>query len=330
MSILEQMELRQLEHFVAVAEDASFTKAARRLHYVQSALSVSVQALERELGVRLFDRTTHRVVLTGAGEALVPAARRTLAAAEETRDVAAGVRGVLRGTLRIGLMQSFTFADIPGLLGQFHRIHPGVEIQVRPAAGGAAALAEELRHGALDIAFIALPEPPPGVTAVPLGSEDLVLVTDRAHAPPGRGPVHLESLVGATFVDVATGWGIRTVVDTAFAAARLDRRVQFEIADITTLLQLVQAGLGIALLPPSTLPANASNLHRRAVSPAITWHVAMATPSGRASAAASALAELVRPPAQTSSAAPPTPVPAGSRAEEAPSSQTPRLRRSRL
>lgn len=320
MSILEHMELRQLEHFVAVAEDASFTKAARRLHYVQSALSVSVQALERELGVRLFDRTTHRVALTSAGEALVAAARRTLAAAEETRDIAAGVRGVLRGTLRIGLMQSFAFADIPGLLGQFHRQHPGVEIQVHPAAGGAAALAQELREGALDIAFIALPDlpdPPPGVTVFPLGSEDLVLVTDRAHAPPGRGPVHLDALVDATFVDVATGWGIRTVVDTAFAAARLDRRVQFEIADIATLLQLVQAGLGIALLPPSTIPSDASNLHRRAVSPAITWHVAMATPSGRTSAAASALAELVRLAAQSSAAAPHprTPAAARSRAE---------------
>ena len=81
MTYAEPMELRQLDHFVAIAEDGSFTKAARRLNYVQSALSVSVQALERELGVRLFDRTTHRVALTDAGDALLPAARRALAAA---------------------------------------------------------------------------------------------------------------------------------------------------------------------------------------------------------------------------------------------------------
>ena len=186
------MELRQLEHFIAIAEDGSFTKAARRLNYVQSALSVSVKALEGELRVRLFDRTTHRVALTSAGEALLPAARRTLAAAEETRDVAAAVRGVLRGALRVGIMQSFAFADVPGLLGRFHRQHPGVEIQVRPAAGGSAALLDELREGGLDIAFVALLDPASGVDAVPLGSEELVLVAAPQWAPAGRGPVPLD------------------------------------------------------------------------------------------------------------------------------------------
>src|SRR5258708_39043583 len=94
------MDIRQLEQFVAIAEERSFTRAARRLSYVQSALSVSIQSLERELGVRFFDRTTHRVVLTDAGEALLPSARRTLTSAEETRDLAAAVKGVLRGRLR--------------------------------------------------------------------------------------------------------------------------------------------------------------------------------------------------------------------------------------
>src|ERR1700689_4549191 len=191
------MELRQLSHFVAIAEDGSFTKAARRLNYVQSALSVSVQALERELAVRLFDRTTHRVTLTAAGEALLPAARRTLAAAEEARDAAAAVKGVLRGKLRVGIMQSFAFADVPGVLGRFHREHPAVEIQVRPSAGGSAALLEDIRQGGLDIAFTALFDPAPAVDAVPLGSEELVLVAAPQQAPAGRGPVTLDTLVDA-------------------------------------------------------------------------------------------------------------------------------------
>ena len=93
------MELRQLNHFVAVAEEQSFTNAARRLSYVQSALSVSIQSLERELGVRLFERTTHRVALTDAGDALLPSARQILASVEQTRDIAAALRGVLRGCL---------------------------------------------------------------------------------------------------------------------------------------------------------------------------------------------------------------------------------------
>jgi DNA-binding transcriptional LysR family regulator len=287
------VELRQLEHFVAVAEDGSFTKAARRLNYVQSALSVSVQALERELRVRLFDRTTHRVALTAAGGALLPAARRTLAAAEETRDVAAAVRGVLRGTLRVGIMQSFAFGDLPAMLGRFHRQHPGVEIQVRPAVGGSAALLDELRQGGLDIAFVALFDPASGVDTVPLGSEELVLWAAPQWAPAGRGPVLLETLVDAAFVDFPTGWGIRAAVDRAFAAAQLSRRVTMEIADVATVVQLLRAGLGFALLPPSLIPSDERVLLQRTVSPPVTWHVVMATPSGRTSAAAKALAELV-------------------------------------
>jgi DNA-binding transcriptional LysR family regulator len=288
------VELRQLEHFVAVAADGSFTKAARRLNYVQSALSVSVQALERELSVRLFDRTTHRVTLTAAGEAVLPAARQALAAAEEIRDTAAALRGVLRGTLRVGIMQSFAFADVPGLLGRFHREHPDVEIQVRPAAGGSAALAEELRHGGLDIAFLAVFDVPSGLTAIPLGSEELVVVTAPENALPGRGPVTLDSLADARFVDFPVGWGIRTAVDRAFAAAGLERRVTIEVADVTACVQLLRAGLGIALLPPSLIHAGDVELEQRAVAPVLAWELVMARPAGRAStAAAAAFAELV-------------------------------------
>src|SRR5487761_1077727 len=289
------MEFRQLSHFVAVAEDGSFTKAARRLSYVQSALSVSVQALERELSVRLFDRTTHRVTLTGAGRSLLPVARQTLAAAEEIRDVAAALRGVLRGTLRVGIMQSLPFADVPELLGTFHRQHPDVEIEVRPAAGGSAALVEELRQGGLDIAFIALHDLPSGLTAIPLGSEELVVVTAPETALPGRGPVTLDQLADARFVDFPAGWGVRTAVDRAFAAAGLERNVTIEAAAVAACLQLLRAGLGIALLPPSLIPSGGGpHLMQRAVSPPPTWHVVMASPAGHAAnAAATAFTELV-------------------------------------
>jgi DNA-binding transcriptional LysR family regulator len=288
------VELRQLSHFVAVAEDSSFTKAAQRLNYVQSALSVSIQALERELGVRLFDRTTHRVTLTGPGEALLPAARRTLAAADETRDIAAAVKGVLRGRLRVGIMQSFSFADVPGALGQFQRQHPDVEIHVHPAAGGSAALVEELRQGRLDIAFIALVDQAAGVNTIPLGSENLVFVSSPDQAPSSRRrAVAIDTLADATFVDFPTGWGVRTVVDRAFAAAGIHRRVTMEIADVATALQLIRAGLGVAVIPPSLVPPGDTGLLQRPLSPAITWHVVMATPSSGANAAAHVLAGLV-------------------------------------
>jgi DNA-binding transcriptional LysR family regulator len=200
------MELRQLEHFVAVADEQSFTRAARRLSYVQSALSVSIQSLERELGVRLFDRTTHSVALTDAGEAVLPYARETLASAEQTRDVAAAVKGLLRGTVRIGIMQSFAFLDVGDLLGRFHRRHPEVEIQLRPSAGGSQALVEELRRRDIDIAFVSVIEDPVGVSTTELGVEDLHLVGTAELLPPRRPRIDLSRLAEATFVDFPAGW----------------------------------------------------------------------------------------------------------------------------
>jgi DNA-binding transcriptional LysR family regulator len=288
------MELRQFEHFVAVAEAESFTRAARRLSYVQSALSVSIQALERELGVRLFDRTTHRVALTDAGAALLPTARRALGAIEEARDTAAAFHGVLRGTLRIGLMQAFAFVDVPDLLGRFHEEHPDVEIQIRPSAGGSAALVDELRQGESDIAFVSLPDDPPSVVATPLGVEELVLVGRPGRLLSGRGSVTLDAIAAADFVDFPSGWGVRTIIDRAFTAADLRRDVTIEVADVATLIRLVRAGLGVAVLPRSLLPNGDPAIRTRSLMPALSWRAVMAVPADRpVSGAARALAELV-------------------------------------
>jgi DNA-binding transcriptional LysR family regulator len=287
------VELRQLNHFVAVAEEQSFTNAARRLSYVQSALSVSIQSLERELGVRLFARTTHRVALTDAGDALLPSARQILASVEQTRDIAAALRGVLRGTVRIGIMQSFAFLDIADLLGTFHRQHPDVEIQIRPSAGGSQALIEELKHGGIDIAFVSVMDDPVGVSMSELGVEELHLVGTAELLPPRRARVELSRLAEATFVDFPAGWGVRTAVDHAFAAAGLRRRATIEVADVGTCLQLLQAGLGVALLPPSLLHGD-DRLQTRRLASRLTWRVVMAVPSNRpVRAAAQAFAESV-------------------------------------
>ncbi|HEX3804277.1 MAG TPA: LysR family transcriptional regulator [Solirubrobacteraceae bacterium] len=269
------MELRQLEHFVAVAEDESFTRAARRLGYVQSALSVSIQSLERELSLRLFERTTHRVRLTEAGRALLPSARATIAAAGGFRDEAAAVNGVLRGRLRIGLMQSFNVLNVPRLLGRFHREHPDVELTVRPAVGGSATLLSAVATGELDLAFIAVAEPPTGLRMLPLIQEPLQLVASEGEALPLQRSVKLEQLAETSFVDFPIGWGIRTVVDQAFAQLGLQRRIGIEVADVTTFLQLVREGLGVALLPDSLMTADPHGLRTHPITPTLSWDVAV-------------------------------------------------------
>lgn len=290
------MELRQLEHFVAVAEDQSFTRAAHRLGYVQSALSVSIQALERELGLRLLDRTTHRVSLTDAGHVLLPSARATLAGAETFRDEAAGLHGVVRGTLRIGIMQAFAAADVPGALGRFHREHPLVDVTIRPALGGSQSMLESVAEGELDVAFVAVAELPAGLDARPLASEPLLLAFGPGFEPVvKRGRARLSDLSDETFVDFPVGWNVRTVIDRAFRQLGIARRVGIEVADVGTHVRLVREGLGIALLPDSLMGADgASGLTTLPTEPGLSWSPAVVTRGGGAlSPAATAFLELL-------------------------------------
>jgi DNA-binding transcriptional LysR family regulator len=246
------MELRHLTHFVAVAEQGSFTRASEQLHIVQSAVSASIRSLERELGVELFQRTTQRVQLTDAGQVLLPEARRTLAAAAGARDAIDEVRGGVRGTVRLGTMQALRIVDVPRLLAVFHRNHPLVELQVRHAGGGSVRLADDVRHGALDIAILALHERRvPGLELTMLGSEALALTCHKHHRLAARKAVELADLADEKFIDFPLGWGVRTATDLAFAAARVRRAVTMEVDDVLELERIVAAGLGVALLPPS-------------------------------------------------------------------------------
>src|SRR3954452_22066507 len=119
------MELRHLATFAAVAEEGSFTRAAGRLHVVQSAVSSGVRALERELGATLFDRTTHRVQLSEAGRALLPEARRTLAPAAPALAADDHLLGGLRGTVRLGMMLSQRAVSVRRLVSALRAEHPG-------------------------------------------------------------------------------------------------------------------------------------------------------------------------------------------------------------
>ena len=290
------MELRHLEHFVAVAEERSFTRAASRVHLVQSALSVSVQSLERELDTRLFDRTTHQVALTDAGQALLPEARRTLEAAAAARSAVVGANEGMRGTLRLGLMQSLTLVDVAGLIARFHRERPLVAIRPRPATGGSASLAEEVGRGTLDAAFIATNGPPVrNVSVKALAAEPILLVCPTDHHLAHRKVVTPEVIRDETFVEFAPGWGIRTAADQLFAGARIERSISVEVPDVSTFLALAKAGLGVGFLTGSIL-GTTDGLVGIKVRPAASFEIGLAVPSaGPLSPVTRAFVDLVYP-----------------------------------
>src|SRR5882757_1501574 len=244
------MELRQLEHFVAVAQECHFTRAAKRLHIAQSGLSASIRSLERELGASLFLRSTRQVQLTPAGQALLIEARRALSASNAAKDAVAAVQGLLRGTLSIGSLQCLHAVHLPTLLARFLTAHPGLEILLRQ--GGSDELVELVRTGRLDVAFVSRPARfPEDVVISALDSEPLVLACAPGHPLATPTAVKLADLTEEQFVDFPPDWGTRDLADRVLAAAGVERRVALEVTDVHSLLDLVACGLGVALVPRS-------------------------------------------------------------------------------
>lgn len=279
------MEVRQLEYFVAVAERRHFTRAARELHVAQSGLSAAIRTLERELGAELFIRNTRTVELTDAGRALLVEARHTLNNIAAAKDAVAAVQGLLRGRLAVGTMQCLGALDVPALLARFHAAHPGVELRMRQ--GGSTELIERVRTGDLDMAFVSVPTPEPtGVALAELAREPMVLACGSEHRLVDHENVDLAELAKETFVDFHTGWITRDLTDQALATICPDRRVALEVNDVHWLLDLVAAGLGVALVPHSFTRKRTNARFVPLWPPAPTWRIAVATPSGRRPSAA--------------------------------------------
>src|SRR5258708_2244399 len=198
------MELRQIEHFVAVTEEMHFTRAARRMNVVQSALSASIAALEAELGARLFHRTTRQVRMTAAGEAFYEKARSVLEAVRQARASVVATQGLERGRLIIGTVQSLpAFLDIPGLLAAFHARHPAIQVSLRQ--DNRLRLVEQVADGRCDLALLPVVDIPAGVEAAMVVEQAMVMVCAPGHPLAGRPSVALERLREATSVDFSPG-----------------------------------------------------------------------------------------------------------------------------
>jgi len=283
------MELRQLAHFVAVTEELHFTRAAARVHVVQSSLSASIRALEHEVGTALFVRDSRHVTLTQAGRALLPAARRALAAADEGRDAVAGTRGVLKGQLHVGAIQTLGVIDLPSLLAAFRHAHPGVTIQLSHDA--APVLASAAADAQLDIAFIDGPTDPARLTRTEIGHDDLVLAGPQDDPLAKRTSINLAdpALRDRDFVDYRADSALRAQIDVACAAAGLARRTACEAQNMQYLTELIQHGLGISVLPPASVRAVTAHVATIPITPPLRRDICAVTaathpPTGSAQA----------------------------------------------
>lgn len=244
-----------MRYVLAVAETASFTRAAERCLVVQSALSHQIARLERELGARLFERTSRRVSLTPAGAAFLPAARQCLEAAERAAAEVAAAVGEVRGRLAVGLIPTVTAVDIPSVLRDFHERYPQVRISLK--VGSSDDLVEKVRDGQLDVAFLGLPlsARPQGVAVHELARDSLVAVAAPDHPLASEESVYLRRLAAEPFVDLPVGTAARLQSDEAFEAAGLVRDVAYEVTTADYTARLIAPGLAIALVPAAWAPS---------------------------------------------------------------------------
>ncbi len=240
-----------MRYVVAVAEHGSFTRAAESCFVVQSALSHQIARLEKELGVQLFHRTSRQVRLSPAGTAFLPVARQCLDAADRAAAEAAAAEGEIRGPLTLGVIPTVAAVDVPEVLRLFRTRHP--QVQIRLTGGTSGSFVRQVADGALDLAFLGLPEgfELTGVAHRLLAEDQHRAVLAAGHPLAARRRLTLEQLADETFIDFPAGSTGRQQADQAFATAGLIRHVAYETSDILLLSRLLRAGLGVALLAAS-------------------------------------------------------------------------------
>jgi DNA-binding transcriptional LysR family regulator len=242
------MELRQLEHFLAVVEEGSFTRAAARLFMVQSSLSASLLGLERELGTDLFIRGRRGAELTDGGRAFLEPARATLCGADRARDAVAEVKGLIRGSVRIAAVAMPRSIDVGETIRRFQDEHPGVDVHVVPVS--AREMTDLVADGKVDFAIT------PRVTGTasglhfqPLVRTPLVLILPTGHRLAGAQDLDPSDLADEPVIDLPRGWVARDLLDRYLEERDVQRRVKLEINDWLTVLTMVQRGTGVAYGP---------------------------------------------------------------------------------
>jgi DNA-binding transcriptional LysR family regulator len=254
------MELRQLEYFVAVAEEANFTRAAHRVHISQSGVSAQVRRLEEELGATLIDRSARTATLTAAGEAALGHAREVLDAARAVRQAVDDVSGVLRGGLQVGMVSGCTITPLFDALAAFGTAHPGIEISL--SEDNSDRLTERVRAGELDVALIgAAGRTPEGLEALTIVSERLVAAAPATHPLSGHGDTcTLAEVTAHPLVCMPQGTGVRAVLDAACAQRELATEIALVASAPDAVADLAQRGLGVAILSESMVAAQDGRL----------------------------------------------------------------------
>lgn len=244
------MDLRQLEYFVAVAEERSFTRGASRANVVQSAASAAISRLERDVGVALFERSGRRTELTDAGRLLLQRARNVLGEVQQARDELDALAGGLHGSVLIGTVLSAGRYDLIAALAEFQHAHPNVSVGLHLSAGPLEDRVNELLDGRVQLMLVPIPvRPPQGVRLDHVADLRMALACHSQDPLANQRQVTYRDIGERRFIDFPPDWGNRAIIDDLFAAHDVRRTVSLEVVDVATALRMAGARLGIAFVP---------------------------------------------------------------------------------
>jgi LysR family transcriptional regulator, hydrogen peroxide-inducible genes activator len=250
---MDRPSVRQLEYAVAVADELHFGRAARRSAVTQPALSTQIKELESLLGVRLFERGRRRVLLTAAGELVIARARRALQALDEVVAAADTAREPLCGPLRLGVIPTLAPYLLPETLPAVRAAHPRLRLFL--FEDKTERLLEQLDRGALDLALLALPVDDERLETLDLFEERFVLAVPAGH-PLARGRRRLRQadLRDESVLLLEDGHCLRDQALEVCRRSGARESVETRASSLTTLVQMVANGLGVTLLPASSVP----------------------------------------------------------------------------
>lgn len=247
------LDFQELAAFIEVAECASFRAAAERLHLSAPALSRRIDKLERTLGVRLFERTTRRVLLSPAGRAFVEQARAALDALEQAALDIQEVSQLRRGKITIACVPSTTFTLVPRMLRLLAQRLPGVQFRLLDSTE--AQVTQHVLEGEADFGLGFMSRPLPEIDFTPLARDPYVAAVHRSHPLASRKRLAWERLKKEALITVSRASGNRAYVEQLLRSAEASPAVFIEVNRVSTVLSLVEARLGIGLVPQMSLPA---------------------------------------------------------------------------
>ena len=251
------MNFEQLRSFHAVARERGFSRAAEALYLSQSTISMQVAALEKELGVKLFQRLGRRVVLTDAGEVMLGYAFRILSLIDASRGAMMEFKGLSRGDLRVGASLTIGNYLIPKVLGDFRRRHPGVRVvlEIAPTERIAAATLA----GNLDVGLVEAEVDDPDLNTSSFFADELVLIVAPHHPWAQREAVGVAELAMEPFIDREPGSGTREIVRQRLAERSVSIRPALEMGSPEAIKSAVRAGLGVAIVSRLTVELEVRN-----------------------------------------------------------------------